>query len=81
MGAQVLGCSLGNAAAARAEFAREVGKVVGIGGQCVLGSPALGREHIEEQPDQGLVGICGLRGHAAMTLRAALRTCPAESKP
>jgi len=55
MGAQIFGGGLGNGAPTRAELAREVGKVVGIGGQRVLGSPALGREHIEEQPDQGLV--------------------------
>ena len=81
IGAQVVGRGSAMVRRRRAELGREVGKVAGIGGQRVLGAPALGRKHVEEQLDQGLVGVFGLRGHSAASVRAALRTCPAESKP
>src|SRR5260221_8466231 len=65
--AQVLGRGTSDAASDFAELCGEVGEVTGIGGERVLRSPALGRDHIEEQLDQGLVGSCGLQSHSAMT--------------
>src|SRR5262249_59200855 len=64
--AQVVGRGTSDGASAFAELCGEVAEVARIGGERVLGSPALGGDHIEEQLDQRLVGIFGLQGHAAM---------------
>ena len=45
------------------QFRREVGEVAGVGSQRVLGSAALGRNHVEEQLNQRAVGIFALGGH------------------
>ena len=42
---------------------REIGKVARIGSQRVLGAPALGGNHIEEQLDHEPVGVIALEGH------------------
>src|SRR5262249_56722271 len=49
--AQVLGRGTSDAASGFAKLCGEVGEVASIRGERVLGSPALGRDHIEEQLD------------------------------
>src|SRR5262249_56648561 len=57
--AQVLGRGASDAASGFVELCGEVGEVAGIRGERVLGSPALGGAHVEEQLDHRLVRICG----------------------
>ena len=41
---------------AGAQVRRQVGEIVAIGGERVLAGAALGRQHVEEQLDQVVVG-------------------------
>jgi hypothetical protein len=63
IGTQIFGRGIGNAAMGRAERCREIGEIPGVGGQRVLGSPTLGRNHVEEELDQDLIGPYALRSH------------------
>jgi hypothetical protein len=63
IGPQVLGPRIADVPVAGAKRRGELCEVVGVSRKGVFGATAFGRDHIEEEFDQRLVGSFALRGH------------------
>ena len=50
-------------------YSAEIVEVAPVGRERVLAGAALGREHVEEQLDQGVVGVSRRAGHRQPSLR------------
>ena len=64
MGAQVVAVGAGDVGSGAGEIGGEIGQVAPVGVERVGAGAALGREHVEEQLDQGFVGWARPAGHA-----------------